>query len=110
MSFMSDFIWSLMVCVLLAASGLGMVWLGLAIWKKQRIDLIIRHHMDKVSDQNKPAYCRLCGIGVLISGAGFAVSGIAVLFSMNLLSWLPLAAGLVVGLFLITLSGIRYNH
>lgn len=73
---MSDDVWGIVLGVLLILLGILFIWLGLAIWKKQKIELIIRHHMDKVSDEDKQAYCRLCGIGVLIIGFGFVVSGI----------------------------------
>ena len=107
---MNDFIWALMIAALFAILGLVFIWLGLAIWKKQKIELIIRHHMDKVSDEDKQAYCRLCGIGVLIIGFGFVISGIWMTFTIELLSWIPMTVGLVAGLVLLAVSVARYNH
>ena len=107
---MSNFVWSLIIGIMFVILGVVFVWLGLAIWKKQRIDLVIRHHMDKVSEDNKQAYCKLFGIGMLISGIGFVVSGICMLFTIDLLSWIPMAVGLVIGILLMTVSIVRYNH
>ena len=107
---MSDFIWSLIIGVMFVLLGLVFLWLGLSIWKKQRIDLIIRHHMDKVSDKNKQAFCKLCGIGVFILGIGFVVSGICMLFTIDPFSWVPMTIGLAAGILLMTISVIRYNH
>ena len=107
---MNDFIWFLIVGVMFVGLGLVFIWLGLAIWKKQRTDLIIRHHMDKVADKDKQAYCRLFGIGCLAAGTGFAVSGICIPFTADLISWIPMAAGLAGGILLMAAAVIRYNH
>lgn len=107
---MNDFIWALMIAALFAILGLVFIWLGLAIWKKQKIELIIRHHMDKVSDKNKQAYCKLCGIGLLIVGIGFAISGICMAFTIELYCWIPMIAGLVTGILLLAISVGKYNH
>ena len=107
---MSDDVWGIVLGVLLVLLGILFIWLGLSIWKKQKIELIIRHHMDKVSDEDRQAYCRLCGIGVLIIGFGFVVSGIWMTFTIELLSWIPMTVGLVAGLVLLAVSVARYNH
>ena len=107
---MSDFIWSVIIGVIFVILGLVFIWLGLVIWKKQRIGLIIKYHMDKVNDKNTHAYCTLFGIGIFVLGIGFAVSGICMTFTTDLLSWLPMGIGLVAGLLLVTISVIRYNH
>ena len=48
--------------------------------EKQRIDLIISYHSDKVSEENRQAYCTLSGTGVLVMGFGFLLSGICTVF------------------------------
>ena len=73
---MSDTIWFIIIGILFAALGVLFIWLGWQIWKKRKINLIISYHCDKVSEENKPAYCSLAGIGVFLMGIGFAFSGI----------------------------------
>ena len=107
---MNDFIWVLIIGVLFAILGLVFIRLGLAIWKKQKIELIIKHHMDKVSDKNIKAYCNLCGIGVLIAGTGFVISGIYMAFTIEIFSWIPMIIGLVTGILLLAVAVGRYNH
>lgn len=107
---MSDFIWFLITGILLAILGIILIRIGLVIWKKQKTEWIIRHHMDKVRDEHKQAYCRLCGIGILICGIGFAVSGVWMLFTTELCSWIPMAAGLVTGILILFVSVARYNR
>ena len=73
---MSDFIWFIMIGILFVLLGLIFIWLGWQIREKQRMDLIISYHCDKVSEDNKRAYCTLSGTGILIMGTGFILSGI----------------------------------
>ena len=107
---MNDYIWFLVVGIMFILLGLGFLWLGLSIWKKQRINLIIMHHMDKVSDENKQSFCKLFGIGIFIIGIGFIVSGICMLFTVELFGWGPMTIGLIVGILLTAMYVIRYNH
>ena len=107
---MDDTIWFIAVSVLFAVLGIVFIRLGLAIWKKQEMELIIRHHCDKVSEENKPAYCRLAGIGVFVIGIGFILSGICAVLTHSLFTFIPMAAGLAAGIALLLLAGKRYNH
>ena len=107
---MSDFIWFLIIGILFVILGLVFLRLGLAIWKKQKIRLMIRHHMDKVSTADRQAYCRLCGIGLMVAGTGFVLSGIWMLFTDDPVSWIPAATGLAAGILLMAAAVIKYNH
>ena len=107
---MEDLVWFVAVSALLVLLGIVFIRLGLAIWKKQKMELIIRHHCDRVSEENKPAYCTLSGIGVFTAGAGFVLSGICTAFTQSVLIFIPMAAGLAAGILLLVLAGVRYNH
>ena len=107
---MNDIIWWIVVGVMFILTGLAFIWVGLAIWKKEKIDLIIRHHMEKVSPEDKQAYCKLCGIGVLMIGTGFVVSGVLTSFTGELLSWTPMTVGLAAGIVLLVIAVKKYNR
>ena len=107
---MSDSAWRLIIGILFVVLGFLLIWMGFAIWKKQRTDLIISYHMDRVSDENRQAYCRLFGIGCLLPGAGFALSGVWTTLTAEMISWLPMAAGLAAGLLLLAAAVLRYNR
>jgi len=107
---MNDYIWFIAIGVLFLLLGFVFVWLGLAIWKKQKMDLIIRHHCDKVNAENKPAFCTLSGVGVFVIGIGFALSGICSFLLQSVLIFIPMSVGLVLGLVLLTLAVFKYNH
>ena len=107
---MNDVVWYIITSALLIILGVVFVWLGLAIWKKQKMELIIRHHCDRVKEEHKPAYCALSGIGVFVIGIGFILSGICSVLMQSVLTLIPMAAGLAAGTTLLILAGIRYNQ
>lgn len=107
---MSDFICFILIGVLFVFLGLIFIWLGWQIWKKQRTDLIISYHNDKVSEENRQAYYTLFGAGVLVMGTGFILSGICTIFIRSLLAFGPMAAGLVLGMAMLVSAVMKYNH
>ena len=106
---MGDTIWFIIIGAILIVSGLVFIWLGYNVWIKQKINLIIVYHMDKVSEDNKPAFCRLSGLGLLVMGCGFIASGIWTMVYGALLSFIPMTVGSVVGIILLISAGIKYN-
>lgn len=106
---MRDLAWFIITGILFALLGLLFIMLGRQIWKKQRIDLIISFHSDKVSAENKQAYCTLTGTGVLIMGIGFLLSGICTAFTQSVLVFVPMTAGLVSGLILLISTNRKYS-
>ncbi|MCR4951188.1 MAG: DUF3784 domain-containing protein [Solobacterium sp.] len=107
---MSDFIWFVVISVLFELLGLVFIGLGWQIWKKQRMDLIISYHCDKVSKENKQAYCTLAGSGLLVMGIGFLLSGVIAVFARSFLTFVPMAIGLVLGIALLISAIVKYNH
>ena len=107
---MDDFVWFIVIGILFLLLGLLFGALGLQIWKKQRMDLIIRHHCEKVREENKRAYCTLAGIGVLIMGIGFLLSGICITWTRSAFIFVPMTAGLAAGIALLASAIVKYNR
>ncbi len=107
---MSDLLWFIIISILLLMLGILFIRLGYEISEKQRIDLIIAYHHDKVSEGNKHVYCMLSGIGVLIIGCGFLLSGICTLSVHSFYAFIPMSAGLILGIALLISAGIKYNR
>jgi hypothetical protein len=107
---MSDLLWFIIISILLLMLGILFIRLGYEISEKQRIDLIIAYHHDKVSENNKQAYCVLSGIGVLIIGCGLLLSGICTLTVRSAYVFIPMATGLILGIALLISAGMRYNR
>ena len=89
--------------------GLLCVVLGLLIWKKQKIDLLHDYHRDKVSQDNKPAFCKLSGLGILFIGAGILISAVTLPVIESLWSFLPFGVGFILGLSFLLYAGNKYN-
>jgi hypothetical protein len=107
---MTDAIWFILMGVLFVLLGILFIVLGWLIWKKQKMNLIIRYHCDKVREENKEAYCKLAGIGVLLMGLGFLLSGVFTVFFQSVFTFIPMAAGLVIGIALLISAVVKYNH
>ena len=107
---MSDLVWFVATGILFVLLGLLFIRLGLQIWKKQRTDLIISYHSDKVKAENREAYCKLFGIGILVMGTGFLLSGICTAFVRSAFVFVPMAVGSTVGIVMLTVAIIKYNR
>ena len=107
---MSDLVWFIVIGVLFILLSLMFIGIGWQIWKKQKINLIMSYHTERVSEENKPAFCTYSGIGVFMIGIGFALSGICMFFLRSAYSFIPMAAGLVCGIVLLITAIGRYNH
>ena len=107
---MNDFIWFIIIGILFVLLSILFIVLGYLIWKKQKTDLIISHHCEKVRDENKQMYCLFFGIGMLAMGIGFGLSGICTVLLQSALAFIPMTIGLVAGIALIILAIVKYNR
>ena len=107
---MGDLGWFIGTGVLFAVLGVVFLALGWRIWRKRDMNLIIHYHCDRVSEENKPAFCALAGIGVFVMGIGFCLSGICTVWFRTASAFIPMTAGLVLGIALEALAVIRYNR
>ncbi len=107
---MNDLVWFIIIGILFGLLGLIFIMLGFQIWIKQKMNLIISYHCDKVSEDNRRAYCTLSGVGVFVIGIGFIISGICTVFIHSGLLFLPMAIGLIFGIVLLASAVLKYNH
>ncbi len=91
------------------AVGLLCITLGMLVWKKQKISLLHDYHYQYVKREDIPAYTRHAGFGIVIVGIGIAVAGIFDLV-LSRFWWVPLAAGIVLGLALLIRAQRKYNR
>ena len=92
-----------------ALIGLLCIMLGYLIWKKERIDLLHAYHTEKVSPEDRKAFCALSGIGLLVIGNSLLLTAVLFWITESALSFLPFAAGLAAGLILLIVAGVKYN-
>lgn len=80
------------------AVGIILILLGFVTWKKQTTAFLHSYHYQKVKKEDIPAYTKGMGIGQIIIGAGFCLTGLLKLLTEGNISWAGLIAGLVGGL------------
>ena len=107
---MSDLTWFIIIGVFFMLLGIIFIVLGLMIGIGKKMNLIISYHCDKVSEENKNAYCSIFGLGVFFIGIGFAVTGILSVVLQSIFALIPMAAGLVLGIAFILAAIIKYNR
>ncbi len=99
----------LLAVILIATIGLVLVAIGYLIWKKEKISLLHDYHYDKVSEENKKAFCSLSGQGILIVGLGLLVTAIILGITESVLGFIAFGLGFALGLALLIHAGNKYN-
>ena len=69
-----------------------------------------QYHYDKVSEEDKKAFCAVSGKGVTVMGAGSLISGMLVGITGSKWSMIAFSVGFLVGLGMLIYAGIRYNQ
>ncbi|MDE7300525.1 MAG: DUF3784 domain-containing protein [Lachnospiraceae bacterium] len=90
--------------------GILFIFLGISLWKKEKISLLHSYHYDKVREEDKKAFCAISGIGVFIIGIALLLTGIIVGITDSMLGLLVFAIGFVIGLSMLIYAGLRYNR
>ena len=74
--------------VLMVFSGLLFLYLGWRIWKKEEINLIISHHHQKVSEEDKKDYTEEIGKSIILIGIGMMLTGSIDFITKTAYGWL----------------------
>ena len=90
--------------------GLLFLVLGWLLWKKEMISLMHDYHVSKLSPGDRKAFCRLSGIGMIITGASLLVTALLLALTDSAYSFLCFAAGFAVGLGFLIRAGVKYNR
>ena len=84
--------------------------LGYLVWIKEKITLFHSYHYDKVGEENKKAFCKLSGIGLIVIGIGVLLAGILCIVTSSALGGIALAIGFLLGLTMLIYAGVKYNR
>ena len=90
--------------------GIVFAMFGYQIWKKEKISLLHDYHYNRVSVEDKKAFCTLSGIGVLLIGIGLVITAIVIGITDSPWSFIAFAIGFVAGLVMLIYAGARYNR
>ena len=105
-----DIIGKIIGILIIGGVGILITVLGWLIWKKEKINLMHDYHVNKVSAENKQAFCKLSGTGLVVIGVGLLISGIILGLTDSPFSFLCFAACLVIGLAMLITAGRKYNR
>ena len=96
--------------IIIGLVGFVLIILGYMVWKKEKISLFHDYHYDKVSEEDKKAFCTISGIGVVLIGIGLFITSIIIGITDSMWSFIPFVIGFVAGLIMLIYSGIKYNR
>ena len=82
---------------------------GYLIWKKQKISLLHEYHYDKLSENDKKAFCKVSGLGFILIGIGLLVTAVVIGITNSAWSFIAFAVGFAIGLALLIYAGKKYN-
>lgn len=85
------------------------IWLGILIWRKERITLIHAYHYTRVAEEDKKAYTALVGKALLLMGVGMILTGIIDFITNTTNGWFCFGACLGIGLVMMWRAQKRYN-
>lgn len=85
----------LIVCLTNCLIGAVLIWMGLLIWKKQRIELIHNYHYRDVKVEDYPAYTAAMGKQLTLLGSGLVVVGLFNYLLQTQWGWLIFATVMV---------------
>lgn len=96
--------------IIIGLIGFTFIIFGYLIWKKEKISLLHSYHYDKVTNENKKAFCVISGIGITIIGIGLLTTGIIIGITDSEWSFVAFIIGFVIGLLMLIYAGLRYNN
>ena len=56
--------------------GVLLVILGFLLWKREMITLLHNYHVSNVSPENRRAFCKLSGIGLIVIGLSLLITAV----------------------------------
>ena len=89
--------------------GILLIVLGFLIRNRGRIDLFQAYYTERIATENKYAFCRLSGTGVLLIGSSLVITAVVWGITASVRSFLVFAAGLTAGLILLVCAGKAYK-
>lgn len=87
----------MLVEIIIMGIGILFLALGYLLWKKEKISLLHDYHYDKVSEENKKAFCTISGSGVISIGTGLFTTAVIFGITDSALSFIAFAIGGIAG-------------
>ena len=96
--------------IIIGGVGVLLVILGFLLWKREMITLLHNYHVSNVSPENRRAFCKLSGIGLIVIGLSLLITAVVLGITDSAYSFICFGVGFVVGLFALVAAGMKYNQ
>lgn len=93
----------------LSILGIGLIYIGYMIWKKQMIWVLHYYHRSKLKAEDKTMYCKFMGIGSIICGIGCIQYPYLKYFVSYYLSVVTFWIMIITGICCMIYSQFKYN-
>lgn len=90
--------------------GVLLVILGFLLWKREMITLLHNYHVSNVSPENRRAFCKLSGIGLIVIGLSLLITAVILGITDSAYSFICFGVGFAAGLFALIAAGMKYNQ
>lgn len=90
--------------------GVLLVVLGFLLWKREMITLLHNYHVSNVSPENRRAFCKLSGSGLIVIGLSLLITAVVLGITDSAYSFICFGVGFAVGLFALVAAGMMYNQ
>ena len=96
--------------IITGITGILLIILGYLLWKKEKISILHDYHYNKVSSENRETFCKLSGIGLIVTGVGLVITAVMLGISDSAYSFICFAVCFIAGLVLLIVAGMKYNR
>lgn len=95
--------------IIMSIISIILIIFGYLIWIKEKISLLHVYHYNRVSEEDKKAFCTLSGIGIIIIGIGIFITSILMIIINSSWSFISFFVGFIIGLSILIYAGLKYN-
>ncbi|MDO5022092.1 MAG: hypothetical protein Q4E07_01975 [Eubacteriales bacterium] len=97
------------IMLLIMLCGLGVIYMGLQVWKHQKIAYLHSHHRDSLNKDDIPEYSRKIGRAIVLIGFGVVITSLLFILAQATWTWAIFALCFIVGIAEIFRTVRRYN-
>lgn len=99
----------LVLLIVFSILGAMLIILGGVIWGKQAIKLIHSTNYAHVRDEDKKAYTRSIGIGLIVLGIGLLLTGVINFATSTYFGWIAFGVLFLIGVIILCHTQFKYN-
>ncbi|MGI6215214.1 MAG: hypothetical protein ACOYIT_05000 [Christensenellales bacterium] len=99
----------LIIMIALMLCGLIAAYIGMRIWKDQKISYIHKHHRENIKDENIADFSKKIGQAIILIGIGISITSLLFIFTQSAWAWAIFALCFIVGITCLFRTVRKYN-